>query len=77
VPGLSVLRYKEPGLAKRRDWGLTGHAAALAPASGESSPTSCPATPSSDTHDLLREAGFTSVVTIQKYLFFEGILAIK
>ena len=32
---------------------------------------------SSDTHDLLRESGFTSVVTIQKYLFFEGILAIK
>lgn len=33
--------------------------------------------PSEDTHRLLREVGFTSVVTIQKYLSFEGILAIK
>jgi tRNA (cmo5U34)-methyltransferase len=32
---------------------------------------------SSDTHQLLTEVGFTSVMTIQKYLFFEGILAIK
>jgi tRNA (cmo5U34)-methyltransferase len=33
--------------------------------------------PSSDTYRLLHEVGFTSVMTIQKYLFFEGILAIK
>ena len=33
--------------------------------------------PSADTHAVLTEVGFTSVVTIQKYLFFEGILAIK
>ncbi|SBW28077.1 hypothetical protein FDG2_5525 [Candidatus Protofrankia californiensis] len=33
--------------------------------------------PSEDTHRLLREVGFTSVATIQKYLSFEGILAIK
>ncbi|MFF5439039.1 methyltransferase domain-containing protein [Streptomyces achromogenes] len=33
--------------------------------------------PSEETHRLLREVGFTSVVTIQKYLSFEGILAIK
>ncbi|MGW4808644.1 methyltransferase domain-containing protein [Kitasatospora sp. NPDC004272] len=32
---------------------------------------------SSETHDLLREVGFTSITTIQKYLHFEGILAIK
>ncbi|MCM1951398.1 methyltransferase domain-containing protein [Streptomyces sp. G2] len=32
---------------------------------------------SADTHDLLGKVGFTSVVTIQKYLHFEGILAIK
>ncbi|MGC4857077.1 methyltransferase domain-containing protein [Micromonospora sp. DT4] len=33
--------------------------------------------PSSDTYGLLRAAGFTSIATIQKYLVFEGILAIK
>ncbi|WP_078857367.1 methyltransferase domain-containing protein [Streptomyces sp. NBRC 109706] len=33
--------------------------------------------PSNDTHELLHRTGFTGVVTIQKYLFFEGILAIK
>jgi tRNA (cmo5U34)-methyltransferase len=32
---------------------------------------------SARTHDTLRDAGFSSVVTVQKYLFFEGILAIK
>jgi tRNA (cmo5U34)-methyltransferase len=32
---------------------------------------------SSDNHRLLSEVGFTSVMTIQKYLAFEGILAIK
>lgn len=33
--------------------------------------------PSEHTHALLREVGFTSIATIQKYLLFEGILAIK
>jgi len=33
--------------------------------------------PSEDTHALLRACGFSSVLTVQKYLAFEGILAIK
>lgn len=32
---------------------------------------------SEETHAVLRDVGFTSIVTIQKYLCFEGILAIK
>ncbi|WP_441251313.1 methyltransferase domain-containing protein [Kitasatospora sp. McL0602] len=32
---------------------------------------------SADTQELLREVGFSSVVTISKYLHFEGMLAIK
>ncbi|MGW6704021.1 methyltransferase domain-containing protein [Streptomyces sp. NPDC054956] len=33
--------------------------------------------PTEATYELLRGAGFSSIVTIQKYLSFEGILAIK
>ena len=33
--------------------------------------------PSEDNHSLLHQVGFRSVMTIQKYLTFEGVLAIK